>query len=123
MAGAGAINTTRSNIKNSGAMTTAPSGGGDAVDGEPVPGLDVKLGKNPGGSISGLPPDYQPTPTNPPDPIREPATGPGQGSAIGDPTGADAGSASGDQAGAGDAGAMVQPVPGIDIIVKKRPHG
>ena len=50
------ISTTRSNIKNGGAMTTAPSGGGDAVDGDPIPDLDVKLGRNPGAGISGLPP-------------------------------------------------------------------
>ncbi len=45
-AGAGAINTTRSNIKNSGAMAeaggTAGAGGGAGVTGEPIPGIDTK---------------------------------------------------------------------------------
>lgn len=112
MAGAAAtesINTTRSNIKSSGAMSAGPAGGGDAVDSDPIPGIDVKLGKNPGGgAISGLPPDLQPTPTRPPDPIREPGTRPGQGAAAGGPAGAGAGSPAGDQAGAGDVGAIAE---------------
>lgn len=45
-AGAGAINTTRSNIKNMGAMTeaggTAGAGGGAGVTGDPIPGIDTK---------------------------------------------------------------------------------
>ena len=122
MAGAAAsetIITTRSNIKTS-SMTTAPPGSNDAVDGDPIPGLDVKLGKNPGGSISGLPPDLQPTPTRPPDPIREPGTArPGQ-AAVGNPTGAGAGSAAGDHS--EDAGSIAEagkPIP-AGIAIKEQ---
>lgn len=43
------------------------SAGGMAEDGEPIPGLDVKLGKNAGGAASIGPPTS--TPTNPPDPF------------------------------------------------------
>ena len=80
--------------------------------GEPIPGIDVKLGKNQGGAVAGFGP-VTPTPTRPGDPF-PPDGGPGGGGAV---SGAEASDAD-DTAEVAAAG---QPIPGIDIIVKKNP--
>ncbi len=68
--------------------------GGTAMEGEPIPGIDVKLGKNAGGAVAGTGP-VRATPTDPGDPF--PPDAPGEAPAAGDP------------------------IPGIDVIVKQHP--
>jgi hypothetical protein len=87
-------------------------GGGElAADGDPVPGLDVKLGKNPGGALMESGP-VKPTPTRPDPPPDHDGRAGASSSAAG----------AGDTAGeTGIAEGVGQPIPGVDIVIKKNP--
>jgi hypothetical protein len=108
---ASGVNTTRSNIKH--ATSAAAGGGGVAAESDPIPGVDVKLGKNPG-SAAGTGP-VRPEPTRPGDPF-PPGGGPGGATSSAGEVGDQA-----EAAGAGEAAASAPPIPGVDIIVRKNP--
>lgn len=112
---AAGINTTRSNIKNAGGVADAEAGGVAMAGGESAPGIaikeqGIKYGEGAASAAVGPP---TPTPTNPGDPFPG-GTSPG-GAAAGIDTDGDPipGFPRGAIAGSND------PIPGVDIIVKK----
>lgn len=150
MAGAGSINTTRSNIKNSGSAPVAEGSGPTPDEGTPPPPpgpseAGEALGPNPkrgwyrpqrtkastaaqkkaapvaARDAAAIGPE-KPTPTDPGDPF--PADG-GPAAMAPEEQGATPGVAGGEATPAGDAPEVAegygQPIPGVDIIIKKHP--
>jgi hypothetical protein len=118
MSGAAGIITTRSNIKGSHSVAEAGSGSGATDSDRRSDPNGIAIKEAPPGAAAGA---LKPTPTNPDDPF--PAEGGAAGIAIKEQGvkygegGADATPA---EDGPGIAGAS-EPIPGVDIIVKKHP--
>jgi hypothetical protein len=110
----------RGSGSKSAAASAQSDGAGVAAESDPIPGLDVKLGKNPGGAAANIGP-VKPEPTRPADPI--PADAGPAGLAIKE-QGIKHGDGGGDATPAVDAPEVAgrgNPIPGVDVIVKKDP--
>jgi hypothetical protein len=131
MSGAASVVTTRSNIPSSRSVATADDAGTAAdrpppidsdadvaVEGEPIPGLDMKLGRNPVSGAATVGP-VKPEPTRPADPT--PTHGGSAGIAIKE-QGIKYGEDGGDALATGDAPQVAgagKPIPGVEIVIKK----